>query len=120
MDTQTSQPVGAQAGIACDTSEESLHRGETITTPVSPGTVRDTQLMRCTTCLLASRKNRYEAARLPDLVDGRRWWGILDHRTSSWLVTNDKIQRYSWRHSAVSGINRRQNLDALSPDGGRA
>lgn len=37
-------------------SDDAPHRGETITTRVAPGVVRDTTVARCTPCLKASRR----------------------------------------------------------------
>lgn len=103
------------ACIACGTSEEALHRGETITTSVSPGVVRDTQVLRCTRCLLASRTARYEAMRLPDPINGHHWWAIFDHRAGKWALNNGETERFPWRDGALGWIRRQVYIDQFAP-----
>lgn len=54
--TLTSDQLAGAACVSCGTEDIPLHRGETITTRVADGVVRDTTVVRCTPCLIASRQ----------------------------------------------------------------
>lgn len=59
MTIPDAQPLGQLDGTACAdcrVTDVPLHRGETVTTRVDDGVVRDSTVVRCTRCLVASRR----------------------------------------------------------------
>ncbi|GAA0694510.1 hypothetical protein GCM10010193_56440 [Kitasatospora atroaurantiaca] len=54
-DTLTDDQREGRACLHCESTEAPLHPGETITTRVSVGVVRDTVTALCTPCLVTDR-----------------------------------------------------------------
>jgi len=120
-DTLTLAQREGRACLRCESTDAPLHPGETITTRVDVGVVRDTVTALCTACVVADQvcaRDRFKVEQQPARGRQPGLWAIRDTATGDLVQTPDEHGRletevYALRDSANDWIRRNRYLSEV-------